>query len=215
MKGWIKLHRSLLEWEWYEDRNCFRLFIYLILKANHEDNRYRGEVIKRGTLVTSLDKLSNDTGISVRSIRTSLKKLEMTNELTLRKNTKGTVIQIVKYDNYQLQTNEMTNKCQTSAKQVPTKKNIKNEKNNKKVPSYSDFKDYALTKQPDINLEALKYKYDAWVENGWKNGNDREIKNWKTSLLQTLQYLPKQPKKVRDLDQEFYENVMKQVNANK
>jgi hypothetical protein len=89
------------------------------------------------------------------------------------------------------------------------------DKDKDNIPAYEDFKSYALSKEENVNLEALKFKYDAWVENGWRNGNDKEIKNWKTSLLHTLPHLPKQPKKVRDLDQEFYENVMKQVNANK
>ena len=158
MKGWIKLHRSLLEWEWFDDPNVFRLFIYCLLKANHNDNKYRGQVVKRGTFLTSLELLSKETGLSVRSIRTSLNKLESTQELTSKRNVKGTIIQVVKYDCFQLVTSEVTDERQTSDKKVTTNKNVKKEKNNKKVPSYSDFKDYALTKQPDINLEALKYK---------------------------------------------------------
>jgi hypothetical protein len=39
MSGWIKIHRSILEWEWYEDTNTFRLFMHLILKANHKDRK--------------------------------------------------------------------------------------------------------------------------------------------------------------------------------
>lgn len=214
-QGWVRLHRQFLEWEWFDDANVFRLFIYCLLKANHNDNKYRGQLVKRGTFLTSLELLSKDTGLSVRSVRTSLNKLESTGELTSKRNAKGTIIQVVKYDCYQLATSETTNERQASDKQVTTNKNDKKEKNEKNIPTFLDFKSYALSKQPDVSLEALKYKYDAWLENGWKNGKDREIKNWKTSLLQTLQYIPKQPKKVRDLDQEFYENVMKQVNANK
>lgn len=213
--GWVRLHRQFLEWEWFDDANVFRLFIYCLLKANHNDNKYRGQVVKRGTFLTSLELLSKDTGLSVRSVRTSLNKLESTGELTSKRNAKGTIIQVIKYDCYQLATSETTNERQASDKQVTTNNNDNNDKNEKNIPTFLDFKTYALSKQPDVSLEALKYKYDAWIENGWKNGKDREIKNWKTSLLQTLQYIPKQPKKVRDLDQEFYENVMKQVNANK
>ena len=29
----------------------------------------------------------------------------------------------------------------------------------------------------------------AWVENGWKDGNDKQIKNWKTKLTNTIPYL--------------------------
>ena len=212
MEGWIKLHRRFLEWEWFDDPNVFRLFIYCILKANHKDQRYKGEVVKRGEFITGRDILSKELGMSVQQVRTALTKLKSTNELTIKTTNKGTVIQVVKYNNYQVATNELTNEQPTSNQQVTTNNNDKNIKNNN-IPTYEDFKTYALSKQPDVSLEHLKHKYDAWVENGWKNGNDRPIKNWKTSLLQTLPYIPKQPTKVRNLDQEAYENIMRKVNG--
>ena len=39
-KGWIKLHRQFLEWEWYDEPNCTRVFLHCLLKANHKDKRY-------------------------------------------------------------------------------------------------------------------------------------------------------------------------------
>ena len=33
MSGWIKIHRKITEWEWYDDVNTFRLFMHLILKS--------------------------------------------------------------------------------------------------------------------------------------------------------------------------------------
>jgi len=130
MSGWIKIHRSILDWEWYEDTNTFRLFIHLILKANHKDKNYKGKLIKRGCLVTGRDLLSVETGLSVRQIRTSLTRLKMTNEVTIKSNSKGTEIQIVNYDKYQLVTNEETNERPTKDQQVTTNKNVKKEKNN-------------------------------------------------------------------------------------
>ena len=59
------------------------------------------------------------------------------------------------------------------------------------IPSWIEFLTYGLEKEPALNHKALKNKYDAWVINGWKNGNDRPIKNWKSSLLQTLAYIEK------------------------
>jgi hypothetical protein len=59
----------------------------------------------------------------------------------------------------------------------------------KKIPAYSDFKEYAYSKKKNLDPEALKLKYDSWVDNGWKNGNDKPIKNWKTTLLNTIPYI--------------------------
>lgn len=37
MKGWLKLHRQITEWEWYDDANTFRLLIHLLIMANSKD----------------------------------------------------------------------------------------------------------------------------------------------------------------------------------
>jgi len=67
-------------------------------------------------------------------------------------------------------------------------------KENNNIPIWDEFKIYALEKEPLVNITALKNKYDAWVVNGWKNGNDKPIKNWKSALLQTLIYIQKDVK---------------------
>lgn len=78
-----------------------------------------------------------------------------------------------------------------------------NEKENdlKNIPSFEIFKTYALEQEPLLNIQALKLKYESWKVNDWKDGNDKPIKNWKSKLLNTIQYLqkdrPGQKKKVQ------------------
>ena len=57
------------------------------------------------------------------------------------------------------------------------------------IPAFEDFLTYAKEKKPKVDAVHLKLKYDAWVENKWKDGNDRKIKNWKTKLLNTLKFI--------------------------
>ena len=64
--------------------------------------------------------------------------------------------------------------------------------NNNNIPTWELFLAYGKEKEPSVKVSALKNKYDAWVENGWKNGNDKPIKNWKSALLQTLTYIEKE-----------------------
>lgn len=194
--GWVKIHRQFLEWEWFDEPNTCRLFIYCLLKANHQDKNYRGETIKRGTFVTSLEVLSKDTKISVQSIRTALNNLESTGELTSKRSRKGTVIQVVKYDEYQTLTNEPTEEQQTANKQLTTTKNEKKDN----IPTAEDFVAYGLSVLPDVSIDHLRAKYYAWKDNGWVNGKGREIKNWKNALNSTLPYLPKQPKEEQSDD---------------
>jgi hypothetical protein len=65
------------------------------------------------------------------------------------------------------------------------------DKENIYIPTWDEFLTYGKEKEPKVNIKALKNKYDAWVVNGWRNGNDRPIKNWKSALLQTLIYIEK------------------------
>ena len=37
--GWIKLHRNILQWEWWDDRNTRDLFLVALLLANHKEKK--------------------------------------------------------------------------------------------------------------------------------------------------------------------------------
>jgi len=64
------------------------------------------------------------------------------------------------------------------------------------IPAYEDFLKYAVSKKPKLNPDELKLKYESWVENNWKDGNDKPIKNWKTKILNTLPYISETTKTV-------------------
>ncbi|MFV0627022.1 MAG: hypothetical protein ACK5N8_06720 [Alphaproteobacteria bacterium] len=82
MSGYIKLHRGLLDWEWYSDMNCFRLFTHLLLKAyNGEDVTYNNN-IRKGQIFISIACLSRETGLTVSQTKTALSKLIKTGFLT-------------------------------------------------------------------------------------------------------------------------------------
>ena len=78
-----------------------------------------------------------------------------------------------------------------TANQKEYNKTINKEPKNNKQPTFEEFKTYGLSKEPTLSFQGLKFKYEAWVENGWKNGFDKPIKNWKTSLLNTIPHLEK------------------------
>jgi len=132
-QGWIKIHRQLLEWEWYDDNNTKIVFLHLLLKANHKPKNYRGLELKAGTILTGRKLLCLETKLTVRQIRTSLTKLKSTNEITIKTSSQGSVIEIVNYSKYQLATNETTNERPTSDQQTTTNKNVKNVKNENKL----------------------------------------------------------------------------------
>lgn len=101
MEGWIKIHRGLLDWEWYSDTNCVRLALHLLLKANFQTRRWRGITVERGQLVTSRAALARETGLSEREVRTAVSKLERSDFLTCRATSSYTVVTICNYERYQ------------------------------------------------------------------------------------------------------------------
>ena len=101
MSGWIKLHRDLTKWEWYTDANAMRTFIHCLIKANHTDKKWRGIEIKRGQFIGSYESVANDLGLTVSKVRTALKKLILTGEMTIKGGNQHTVFTIENYDSYQ------------------------------------------------------------------------------------------------------------------
>lgn len=99
--GYVSLYRSFINWEWFSVPNMVTVFIYCLLKANFKDKSWRGIEIKRGTFITSLENIANDTNLTKQQVRTCLKRLQKTKEIHTQANTRNTVITICKYDSYQ------------------------------------------------------------------------------------------------------------------
>ena len=143
--GWIKLHRKFRDWEWHQDPNMVSLFIYLLLEANHEQNRWKGIVVERGQVVFGRKKASLHTGISERSIRTCIERLKSTNELTIKSTNKYSIITLCNYNKYQTskieidQQNDQQTDIQTTSNRPATdhKQEVKNIR--KKERTYSEF----------------------------------------------------------------------------
>ena len=99
-EGWIKYHRSIEDWEWYDDAYTLKLFLYIISNANIQDKRWKGIEIKRGQLITSLDKLSEKTNMTKKRVYKRLNDLVSSGEVT-KEGTSFTLITVCKYGDYQ------------------------------------------------------------------------------------------------------------------
>lgn len=104
--GWVKLHRKLLEWEWYGDAHMVHLLVHLLLTATHEDRQYKGLTIKRGQLVTTIKELAEALGASETSTRRRMKRLKSGGFLTIKVAHNRTTITICNYDSYQMDKKE-------------------------------------------------------------------------------------------------------------
>ena len=139
--GFVKIYRSIIKWDWYDDANTFRLFFHCILKANYEDKEWHGLTIHRGSFVTSYGKLAKELKLTTDKIRTSIGKLKRTNNITIKSTNKYSVITVVAYkknqNNPTQNPQQVPHTSHTSPKQIPTTKESKNER--KKESSYKNL----------------------------------------------------------------------------
>ena len=113
--GFITLHRRILDWQWYEDANVMRVFLHLLLSANHKDKKWKGTSIKRGQLATSHESIAMKLGLSKMQVRLTLKKLKEGNEIDTKRTPSYQLVTIVKYDDYQ--SGSVCDSTQTTLKQ--------------------------------------------------------------------------------------------------
>jgi hypothetical protein len=72
------------------------------------------------------------------------------------------------------------------------------------IPTFEEFFEYCKSKyieegkNPENFKTGWKRKYDSWVVNGWKDGYNNEIKNWKSKALNSMEHIkaeePEKPK---------------------
>lgn len=173
MQGWIKLYRKLTDWEWYDDAVVKAVFIDLLILANHQDNTWHGQTVKRGSLVTSLATIAGRNGLSIQQVRTALDKLEKTGEINKQATNKNTLIIVLNYERYQefedienvnyQQTDNIqtTNNQQSNNNQSTTNKNVKNVNNDKNVRNIGVISN-EITCQTEAVRPSLQQIIDAW-----------------------------------------------------
>ena len=191
--GYIKLYRSLLSWEWYDDINTKTVFLHLLLTVSIAESQWHGITVPRGSRVSSYAVLAKETRLTERQVRTAISHLEMTGELTRYKHPKFTVFAINNYDKYQLMTDKTTEQRQgddreTTGWRQQYKKieednylSILDAESKNFPPTLEEIRLFA--EQEGIHIDVQKF-YDYYTERDWKTKNGNFIRNWK----KTLQY---------------------------
>ena len=161
--GYIKLHRSMLSWEWYSDNNVKSVFLHLLLTANYEPKRWQGRVIERGELITSRGHLAAECGLSVQQTRTALKKLQSTGEIVIKSTSQFTLITICNYANYQDRTNDEqpTNNQQSTSNQPANNQQITTTKEYKEIKNNIEC---VYTREENFSFSEKLLLDQTWIE---------------------------------------------------
>ena len=156
----VKLFRKIMNWEWYKDSATKDIFIHCMLKANWKEGDWKGIHYLRGQFITSIESLSNETGISIQSTKTALTHLKKTGELTCRKFSRGLVITVTSYEKFQENRSQLTYKKKDNQLDNSSTDNSELTRNQ---PQYKN------SKEPYKNHKEEKEKKTAGAENpfGW------------------------------------------------
>lgn len=189
VNGYVLFHRQIVDWEWYTDVNTKALFIHLVVTANFKDTRFLGKKIRRGQIVTSLPKLSEETGLSIQNVRTAIKHLISTGEITDESKRGYRIITVVKYDDYQIPTDKLTDDQQTTNRQLTDDQQHQNKGNNVNKrnkenqmhmpPSLDEVKKYI--EETGSKIDPVHF-YNYNEERGWTLKSGQKIKNWKLTI---------------------------------
>jgi len=190
--GFIKLHRKIIEWEWYSDVNVCRVFLHLLLTANFENKKWQGIDISRGQVITSLEKLGKSTTLTIQQVRTALNKLKSTHEITIKATKLHTFITLTNYNLYQdiiiesntpnntPDNNSSTNDQQRINKEATTTKEGKEEK---EIKEGEEKKPKKTKIKPEITQSVIEDQFESfWNLYGKKLSRPDAEKKFKAAL---------------------------------
>lgn len=227
--GWVALHRQFTQWEWFDKPEMVQLFIYLLISATHEEMQWRGMTIKRGQIVTSLDKIKAATGLSTSKIRTCLERLKLTNEIASETTNQYRVLTICNYDKYQSvgeacdkqNDKQIANKSQANRKQIASaisynnnNNNITTEKNISLSCTHEEqrekiFKIFFFKNFVNPAAEVQRF-YDNFTAQGWRRGNGQKITDvlavaraWEQEEKEKQRFPEPFIEALREIDEEF------------
>lgn len=140
--GFIKLHRCIREWDYYDNPVYLKIWLEILLSASHKKTTYKGEKLQPGEFTTSRTAFAERIKVPTSHLRSALKVLTKNQQITCETNRQRTKITVLNWENYQIGSLEdhdsNRNGSRTDSKRTTIKK--KEERNKKKeVYTATDF----------------------------------------------------------------------------
>ena len=183
---WIKLYRKICDWGWYHEPNMVHLYVYFMLKAKLViNNDSRSEAWQ---LNSTLRLLTKATGISEKSIRTCLARLQRTGEISYLPGVahKQSVITLCNYDSYQA-TKNSTNTVLTQ------------ERHNN-IESVSEHNNSQISAQKERDITRCNYDSYQATKISTNTVLTQEQHSSNTALTTLKEYKNKRIKEIKNID---------------
>ena len=183
---WIKLYRKICDWGWYHEPNMVHLYVYFMLKAKLViNNDSRSEAWQ---LNSTLRLLTKATGISEKSIRTCLARLQRTGEISYLPGVahKQSVITLCNYDSYQ-------------AAKISTNTVLTQERHNN-IESVSEHNNSQISAQKERDITLCNYDSYQATKNSTNTVLTQEQHSSNTALTTLKEYKNKRIKEIKNID---------------
>ena len=186
---WIKLYRKICDWGWYHEPNMVHLYVYFMLKAKLViNNDSRSEAWQ---LNSTLRLLTKATGISEKSIRTCLARLQRTGEISYLPGVahKQSVITLCNYDSYQ-------------AAKISTNTMLTQERHNN-IESVSEHNNSQISAQKERVITLCNYDSYQATKNSTNTVLTQEQHSSNTALTTLKEYKNKRIKEIKNIDDDI------------
>ena len=186
---WIKLYRKICDWGWYHEPNMVHLYVYFMLKAKLViNNDSRSEAWQ---LNSTLRLLTKATGISEKSIRTCLARLQRTGEISYLPGVahKQSVITLCNYDSYQ-------------ATKISTNTVLTQERHNN-IESVSEHNNSQISAQKERGITLCNYDSYQATKNLTNTVLTQEQHSSNTALTTLKEYKNKRIKEIKNIDDDI------------
>lgn len=186
---WIKLYRKICDWGWYHEPNMVHLYVYFMLKAKLViNNDSRSEAWQ---LNSTLRLLTKATGISEKSIRTCLARLQRTGEISYLPGVahKQSVITLCNYDSYQ-------------AAKISTNTVLTQERHNN-IESVSEHNNSQISAQKERYITRCNYDSYQATKNSTNTVLTQEQHSSNTALTTLKEYKNKRIKEIKNIDDDI------------
>ena len=186
---WIKLYRKICDWGWYHEPNMVHLYVYFMLKAKLViNNDSRSEAWQ---LNSTLRLLTKATGISEKSIRTCLARLQRTGEISYLPGVahKQSVITLCNYDSYQ-------------AAKISTNTVLTQERHNN-IESVSEHNNSQISAQKERDITRCNYDSYQAIKISTNTVLTQEQHSSNTALTTLKEYKNKRIKEIKNIDDDI------------
>ena len=102
MKGYIKLHRKILDNGVFADAELLKVFVWCILKANTSPNIVYGRKVDVGQFITGRVSAAEELRLKPSTVYKRMQVLKKQGYIDIDSNTKNSLITVSKYKSYQL-----------------------------------------------------------------------------------------------------------------